>query len=109
MPISLKGTVGGGEFSPTFINPTQSVPTGSTGTIITITPPTGKRAAVLILGCRLTAQGNLGITVNIAGTPVVTGRLLDVNTVPNGDNNYSVGPNGNVSRLVGKPDQQSQL
>lgn len=73
----------------TILTPLQ-VPIGSTGNIITITPPPGKRAVLLGLFCQTTSiEGN--ITVNAAGAPVITGILQGVNNVATGTGQFKIG------------------
>lgn len=76
MPISLKSTVGAGEFNPTFFSGGLQIAAGASGTILTLTPPLGMR--VRLVG--LNSTGEAGISVTADGNPVVTNLSLNNGT-----------------------------
>lgn len=83
MPIDLRaGLGGGGDFKPTFFSQRQTIAAGSTGQILSLTPPAGKKV-------RLTSfsAGNDGdiLTIVADGNTIITPSTV----------NFEVGYNTN--------------
>jgi len=66
---------GGGSFIASFASSTVNIPSGATGTIATITPPTGERVLLTALACTIAAQTNL-TTVTSGGVDVIDAVIL---------------------------------
>lgn len=92
-------SISGGGFTIDTATPAQVIPSGSTGTIATITPPPGKKAAVLMLVSSV-AGSQTGITVKVDGVTLITGDLSPYTGVAGFANGFSIGPVGNISELV---------
>ena len=70
---------GGGSFNTRFISGWQTVASGVTGDLITLTPPTGQKVKLvsLIPATMVTAQSGISISVN--GVDVITTKILGSN------------------------------
>jgi hypothetical protein len=66
---------GGGSFTATFFSGVLSVPSPASGTLVTITPPIGKKVRLTALGMAAGfTEANISVTAN--GAPVVTALTL---------------------------------
>lgn len=63
---------GGGSFKPTFFSGTLQVNAGATGTILTITPPAGKKVRLIGLCCSTGTEANITVSTD---TGIVVGPL----------------------------------
>jgi hypothetical protein len=80
---------GGGSFRPTFFSGAQTIAAASSGTLVTITPPAGKKARLISLGSTAgTPETNIEVSVDGA---VVVGPASLNNSVPAGSGAFSVG------------------
>lgn len=73
----LKLIYGGGSFKPTFFSGTQSVASGATGAIISITAPAGKKVRLLSLATATGVESNVQVSTD---TGIVVGPLILSNT-----------------------------
>jgi hypothetical protein len=81
MAIRLSALAGGGEFIPTTILTPQSIAPGVTGTILTVTPPAGKRAALLLLHAGNGTGAESSIRVSLGGEELYSGSLAQTANV----------------------------
>lgn len=63
-------------FVPDFVSLTQEIPSGNTGVLATITPPPGKRAAIIHLQASAIAQP--GISLEVGGVITIPVGALGV-------------------------------
>lgn len=63
---------GGGSFTPTFFSGTLQVAAGASGTLLTITPPAGKKVRLMGLCCATNTEANITVSTD---TGVVVGPL----------------------------------
>lgn len=92
MALNVSSLAGGGTPSERFRSSSGiSIPTGSSGTLISLTPPSGQRVRLSILW---TSASNLesGITVTVGGNVVVSGGTLDDDNAGANGNAFTVGP-----------------
>lgn len=83
MDLSALGG-GGGGFKASFFSANQQVPIGSTGDIITIVPPIGKKVMLSGLSCAAFAGGSEpGISILIGNKTVVSDKNLTSGTTSN--------------------------
>lgn len=66
---------GGGAFKPTFFSGVQNIASGSSGTLLTLTAPAGKKVRLTSLGC-LAGFSETNITVTTDTGAVVTALTL---------------------------------
>ena len=66
---------GGGSFKPTFFSGVQAIASGSSGTLLTITAPAGKKVRLFSLACAFGVAEN-NITLTAEGVNVVTSQTL---------------------------------
>lgn len=66
---------GGGSFKPTFFSGVQAIASGSSGTLLIITAPAGKKVRLFSLFCP-TGSAENNITLTAEGNAVVTAQTL---------------------------------
>lgn len=71
MTILFSSLVGGGEFVASFASKTIEVSFGATGTVVTLTPPAGKKVKLTGLASSGAVHTNL-ITVSVGGNAIIT-------------------------------------
>ena len=67
---------GGGSFTPTFFSGALQLTSGATGTLLTITPPAGKKVRLTSLVMTTGGTTEASISVSSSGSPVVSGLTL---------------------------------
>jgi len=103
-------TGGGGAFVSSFVSPTVAISSGATGTIATITPPTGERVKLTGLSAFTSSQTNL-TTVTVGGVDVVVAVNLETyNNPPNSANEMLIGfENSNQDSVIGNVDDVFEI
>ena len=95
----------GGGFNIETATTFQNIPSGVSGVIATITPPAGKRAALLLLASDANPLSQTGISVKVSGSSVVTGTLAPYQSGFAGSGSFSIGPQAAIQLLSGGFDQ----
>ena len=97
-------TGGGGGFTAKFASPGVGLAPGLTGTLFTLTPPSGQRVQLTqLVASALTT--NL-YTLTVGGSAIVTSLPLNIdsaNSIING--NYGIGGNSGNQTIVGGVDE----
>ena len=75
MTIKLSTKAGGGEFKPSFFSGSLTLAAGASGTVISLTPPPGKKVRLSLLTASNTGNEN-GMTVNVDGVSVISSLIL---------------------------------
>ena len=100
-----------GAFVPTFISPTATISVGASGSIITLTPPSGERARLTSLVSNRT--DNI-VTVSVGGVNIISSKALgrdSANTnlfiiASGGSQFYLNSSNGLIREIMGGVDEQ---
>lgn len=92
MPISLKASSGGSNKVPVSFSGTQTIPAASSGVLLTITPPLGRKVVLTSLrGSTGNAEHSLRLT--LGGNIVAEGTLVTSSGVGS-DFGCGIGPSG---------------
>ena len=99
-----------GAFVPTFISPTATISAGASGSIITLTPPSGERARLTSLVSNRTDNV---VTVSVGGVNVISKALGRGQASTNlfiiasgGSQTYLNSNNGLIREIMGGVDEQ---
>jgi hypothetical protein len=92
---------GGGSFRPTFFSGSLTILSGASGTLLTITPPVGKKVRLVSLSSAVaTSEANIQITVDGS---IVVGPLNLSSSLPAGAGQFCVGsvsgPSGAINNV----------
>lgn len=105
--VPFSDVVGGASsgFVPTFVSGSLSIASGSSGDILTITPPAGKRARLMAL--MIVSGQESGITVSVGGNEVIDSKTLTT-AVGNGRFQIGVSSDGDDTSVVSCPYLEAQ-
>ena len=100
-----------GAFVPTFISPTATISAGASGSIITLTPPSGERARLTSLVSNRT--DNI-VTVSVGGVNIISSKALGTDAAntnlfiiaSGGSQTYLNQNNGLIREIMGGVNEQ---
>lgn len=92
MPINLRSKSGGGVFVPTVLSTGSSIPVSSSGEILRLEPPAGKRVKLNM--AMASGLGNNGISVLINGSKIIDDQVLKGDNSSAGLNSFCIGIQG---------------
>ena len=88
MSVLLSSKVGGGGYRRNFVSGVLTIASGSTGTLVTLTPPAGQKVRLEALQAVNSTTNAGNITVVVGADTVVTAKQLDGNV---GAGNFTIG------------------
>ena len=87
---------GGGSFTPTFFSGALQIASGASGTLLTITPPIGKKVRLTALVMTNSGAAEAGISV-LSGGSTVVGPLQLLSGAATGVGSFTVGQVGSAA------------